>query len=91
MPWSERCPRRSLQLLLVQCQNVILQRHDLLEGILAYGLDSLYVDHEDRIRTHDLLVISELEVILHHTIFIPGSVRTMSKTSVELERRKRTS
>jgi hypothetical protein len=77
MPWSEGCPRRPLQLFLVQRQNVILQSHDLPESVSAfkYRLCGLYVDRGDRPETYDLLVISELEVVLYHPIFVPGDVR----------------
>jgi len=95
MRWGEGCTRRPLQLLLVQRQNVILQRHDLPESVSAFKYHpcGLCVDRGDMTETYDLLVISELEVVLHYTIFIPGGVRTVSKAGVgsKWKQRERTS
>ena len=42
-------------------------------------LYGFYVGCGDKTETYDLLVVSELEVVLHHTVFVSGSVQTINK------------
>ena len=70
------------------CSATICQR----VSAFKYHPCGLFVDG-DMTGTYDLLVISELEVVLHHTILIPGGVRTVRKAGVgsKWKRRERTS
>jgi hypothetical protein len=57
-----------LQLSLVDGKDIILQRHDLTSGRTISSI----ADVIERVGTHDVLVISKLEIILNDEVLVSG-------------------
>jgi hypothetical protein len=62
---GERTSSGFPEVLLVDCENVVLQRNNLRGGKLTKGARRGYKN------TNDFLIIAELEIVLHNHVLVP--------------------